>query len=136
MNPATLPGAIPEKVSVAERAIVTAGFAKDVEEVKKYAAPIQAGTRAGPQPALTGAGEPTDERKQAGGRDDLAEPQAGGRADFHGGLPGRQVEHEVADRRPGQPSDDLGDDIAARLGRAEFAAHEGDERYGGVEMSP
>ena len=48
MNALTPPGAMPEKVSVAARAIVTAGLANEVEEVKKYAAPIQAGTSAGP----------------------------------------------------------------------------------------
>ena len=37
-------GAIPEKESVNIRPMVTAGFAKDVEAVKKYALPIQAGT--------------------------------------------------------------------------------------------
>jgi hypothetical protein len=35
MNKGTDAGAIPEKVSVSERPTVTAGLAKDVEEVKK-----------------------------------------------------------------------------------------------------
>lgn len=38
---------MPEKVSVNERAKVTAGLAKDVEEVKKYAEPIQPATTKG-----------------------------------------------------------------------------------------
>jgi hypothetical protein len=33
-------GSIPEKVSVKVRATVTAGFAKEVEAVNQYAAPI------------------------------------------------------------------------------------------------
>ena len=37
MNPITPEGAIPAKVSDSERAIVTAGFAKDVEAVNQYA---------------------------------------------------------------------------------------------------
>ena len=38
MNGATWFGAMPAKVSVSARAIVTAGFAKDVEAVNQYAA--------------------------------------------------------------------------------------------------
>ena len=45
MNGSALAGLIPVNVSVSVRPIVTAGLAKDVEELKKYAAPIQAGTR-------------------------------------------------------------------------------------------
>ena len=40
-------GAMPEKVSLNPLAKVTAGLAKDVDEVKKYAAPIQAGINKG-----------------------------------------------------------------------------------------
>jgi hypothetical protein len=38
MNMGALDGAMPEKVSVRVRPIVTAGFAKLVEEVNQYAA--------------------------------------------------------------------------------------------------
>jgi hypothetical protein len=38
MNPGTSAGRIPVNVSVAARARVTAGFAKDVEAVNQYAA--------------------------------------------------------------------------------------------------
>ena len=41
------PGAIPANVSVSVRASVTAGFAKLVEEVKKYAPPMYAPTANG-----------------------------------------------------------------------------------------
>src|SRR5262249_24290506 len=37
MKPGTLRGRMPENVSVAARAIVTAGFANEVEEVNQYA---------------------------------------------------------------------------------------------------
>ena len=40
INAGACSGAIPENVSVKERAIVTAGFAKDVEAVNQYAAAI------------------------------------------------------------------------------------------------
>ena len=40
-------GAIPENVSVNIRPTVTAGFANDVEDVKKYAEPIHAATATG-----------------------------------------------------------------------------------------
>ena len=40
MNVAIFDGWIPVNVSVNDLAIVIAGFAKDVEEVKKYADPI------------------------------------------------------------------------------------------------
>ena len=42
-------GRIPAKVSLAVRASVTAGLAKDVDDVKKYAAPIHAGTSTAPR---------------------------------------------------------------------------------------
>ena len=45
MNAGTSTGRIPAKVSDRARAIVMAGFAKDVEAVNQYAAPIHAGTR-------------------------------------------------------------------------------------------
>lgn len=45
INMGTALGAMPAKESLAARAMVTAGLAKDVDEVKKYAAPIHAGTR-------------------------------------------------------------------------------------------
>ena len=44
MNAGTCSGAIPENVSVKERAIVTAGFAKDVDAVNQYAAAIYSPT--------------------------------------------------------------------------------------------
>lgn len=44
MKGSTEEGAIPEKEFVNERAIVTAGLANEVEDVKKYAPPIHAGT--------------------------------------------------------------------------------------------
>ncbi len=40
MNGATEGGAMPAKVSVNVRPMVTAGFAKDVEEANYYAAPM------------------------------------------------------------------------------------------------
>src|SRR5262245_31506465 len=40
MKGATLEGAMPEKLSVKARAIVTAGLAKDVDDVNQYAATI------------------------------------------------------------------------------------------------
>jgi hypothetical protein len=40
MNAVTPEGAIPAKVSVSERAIVTAGLANEVEAVNQYAAVI------------------------------------------------------------------------------------------------
>ena len=46
MNIGTEAGAIPAKVSLNMRAMVTAGLAKEVEEVNQYAAPIQAATEA------------------------------------------------------------------------------------------
>ena len=49
MNMGTEAGAMPAKVSVRDRPMVTAGLAKDVDDVKKYAAPIHAGTSAGPR---------------------------------------------------------------------------------------
>jgi len=39
-NPGTLDGAIPEKLSLNIRPKAAAGFAKDVEEVNQYAAPM------------------------------------------------------------------------------------------------
>jgi hypothetical protein len=47
MNPRIDRKAIPLKVSVNPRAKVTAGLAKDVEEVKKYALPIHPATTTG-----------------------------------------------------------------------------------------
>ena len=47
MNAATDVGAMPAKVSVMDRPIVTAGFANEVDDVHQYAAPIQAPTAAG-----------------------------------------------------------------------------------------
>ena len=47
MNAGTELSSIPANVSDKERANVTAGLAKDVEEVKKYAAPIQPATANG-----------------------------------------------------------------------------------------
>ena len=47
MNPHPDIGDIPEKESVNIRPTVTAGLANDVEEVKTYPAPIQAGTANG-----------------------------------------------------------------------------------------
>jgi hypothetical protein len=47
MNGNTEVGAIPAKVSVNIRPTVTAGFANDVEDVKRYADPIQAATTRG-----------------------------------------------------------------------------------------
>jgi hypothetical protein len=44
MNAATWLGAIPAKVSLSERANVTAGFAKLVDDVNQYAAVIQSAT--------------------------------------------------------------------------------------------
>ena len=44
MKAGTLLGRMPANVSVAARAIVTAGFAKDVEEVNQYADVIYAAT--------------------------------------------------------------------------------------------
>jgi hypothetical protein len=44
MNPGAEEGAMPANVSENMRPAVTAGLAKEVEEVKKYAAPIHAGT--------------------------------------------------------------------------------------------
>ena len=40
MNGRTEPGAMPAKVSLKIRPMVTAGFANDVEDVNQYAAPI------------------------------------------------------------------------------------------------
>ena len=40
MNPGTEPGAMPAKVSVNTRPIVTAGLANEVDEVNQYAAPM------------------------------------------------------------------------------------------------
>jgi hypothetical protein len=37
MNPTTLPGAMPAKVSDSDRATVTAGLANDVDAVNQYA---------------------------------------------------------------------------------------------------
>jgi hypothetical protein len=45
INPGTEPASIPVKESVKDRAKVKAGFAKDEEEVKSMAAPIQIGTQ-------------------------------------------------------------------------------------------
>lgn len=47
MNIGTLNGAMPEKVSLKARASVTAGLAKEADEVKKHAAPIQAAMSTG-----------------------------------------------------------------------------------------
>jgi len=47
MNGAIDFGAIPAKVSDQPRAKVTAGLANEVDEVKKYAAPIQQATKFG-----------------------------------------------------------------------------------------
>lgn len=47
INVGTELGAMPEKVSVWLLAKVTAGLAKDVDEVKKYADPIQLATTKG-----------------------------------------------------------------------------------------
>ena len=44
IKPKTLPGAMPVKVSLNERAMVTAGFANDVEGVNQYAALMYAAT--------------------------------------------------------------------------------------------
>src|SRR4051794_39151515 len=46
MNIGTEAGAMPAKVSLNMRAMVTAGLANEVEEVNQYAAPIQAATAA------------------------------------------------------------------------------------------
>ncbi len=46
MNAGTFAGAMPAKVSVRARAMVTAGLAKLVEEVNQYAALIQSATAA------------------------------------------------------------------------------------------
>ena len=43
----TDPGAIPAKVSLNARPMVTAGFAKDVDDVNQYADPMYAPTAAG-----------------------------------------------------------------------------------------
>ena len=51
-NGSTEAGAIPAKVSVNIRPMVTAGLAKEVDDVKRYAEPIQAGTRTGPSRPL------------------------------------------------------------------------------------
>jgi hypothetical protein len=47
MNGRTDAGLIPAKVSENTRPIVTAGFANDVDEVNRYADPIQAATATG-----------------------------------------------------------------------------------------
>src|SRR3954466_11095574 len=47
MNPGTSPGRMPANVSVSARAIVTAGFANDVDAVNQYAAAIYAATANG-----------------------------------------------------------------------------------------
>jgi hypothetical protein len=52
MNGMTEPGEIPANVLLQARPNVTAVFAKDVEDVKKRAVPIQAGTRRGKRPWL------------------------------------------------------------------------------------
>src|SRR5690242_7691064 len=46
-KPGTFAGLIPENVSLRERAIVTAGFAKDVEDVNQYADVMYAPTANG-----------------------------------------------------------------------------------------
>ena len=46
MKPGASSGRIPEKVSVAARAIVTAGLANEVDAVNQYAAAIYAPTAA------------------------------------------------------------------------------------------
>ncbi len=40
MNPGTEPGAIPAKVSLNARPMVTAGLANEVDEVNQYADPM------------------------------------------------------------------------------------------------
>src|SRR6478736_905370 len=52
MNGGTSAGRIPAKVSVIERAMVTAGFANDVDAVNQYAAVMYAPTAKGTAAAL------------------------------------------------------------------------------------
>jgi hypothetical protein len=61
MKPGTDPGAIPAKVFVNARPIVTAGLANDVDEVAQYAAPIHPAT-------ATGVSEARFERSARGAR--------------------------------------------------------------------
>ena len=73
MNPGTSPGAMPEKLSVMARPMVTAGLAKDVLEVKK-AAPIPRQDQRWAEATEAGPGQGADQGEQAGCGDDLAEP--------------------------------------------------------------
>ncbi len=59
---------------------VTAGLTKDLDEVNQYAAPMYATTEAGVTGARPAAGEGEGQQDQAGGGDDLAEPEAPGGA--------------------------------------------------------
>lgn len=100
MKTGTLAGAMPEKVSVRLRPIVTAGFANDVDDVKKQAAAIHARHRDGAETPATGAGERSDHQEQArrGGYldsgDDRIEVRARDRPqnDQHSATPRRAVD--------------------------------------------
>ena len=79
-NAGTDDGSMPAKESVNARPIVTAGLANEVDEVNQYAAPDVGADRRRSDRCAAGSGEREDQQDQAGGGDDLAQPQVAGGA--------------------------------------------------------
>ncbi len=95
MNPGAEAGAIPEKVSVMVRAIVTAGLAKLVDEVNQYAAVMYPPTAKATRSALL---ERTVPKTMTSNRSGTFVRRDGGRV---------EAEHQVRRDRPSQTTKDL-----------------------------
>src|ERR1700728_4623601 len=79
MNPGTEAGAIPAKVPVKARPMVTAGLANDVDDVAQYAAPTHPATAAGASAPRPGRRRPKPPEARPGGRAAPPRPRVRGR---------------------------------------------------------
>ena len=99
-KPGTEAGAIPAKVSVNARPMVTAGLAKTGRGGEPVRGADVRADRGGRDGGPAGAGQGEDEQDQAGGGDDLTEPQMTGGPVLGREVHGGQVEHRFARTDP------------------------------------
>ena len=105
MKPGASAGRMPANVLLSARPTVIAGFAKDVDAVNQYAAPIHAGTR---HPAI-------DREHETARGHDLGQPLRRARAHVRGSLNERQFEHAMSQHGAQHATHDLRNRVATGI---------------------
>ena len=124
---------MPANVSLNTRPMVIAGFAKLVELVKKYAAPMYAPTAGGPGGA-SGAHEGEDHQDETSRGHDLREQVAAGDAIGRAPGDGGFCEHQVRENRARDAAEDLRGNVAGDVRDRAPAERGVDERDDRVEV--